>query len=116
MLVVIMNPHQFFKLLSEETRLRCLLIIAREGQLCVCELTAALEESQPKVSRHLAQLRQCGVLVDERKGQWVYYRIADNLPGWMRKVIEGLRDSNCLQQQYQDDSSRLQTMDSRPCI
>jgi ArsR family transcriptional regulator, arsenate/arsenite/antimonite-responsive transcriptional repressor len=111
-----MNPHQFFKLLSEETRLRCLLIIAREGQLCVCELTAALEESQPKVSRHLAQLRQCGVLVDERKGQWVYYRIADNLPGWMRKVIEGLRDSNCLQQQYQDDSSRLQTMDSRPCI
>ncbi len=111
-----MNPHHFFKLLSDETRLRCLLLIAREKQLCVCELTSALEESQPKISRHLAQLRQCGVLLDERHGQWVYYRVSDSLPGWMRKVIEGLRDSNCLQEQYQQDSVRLRQMTARPCI
>ncbi|MCG6336632.1 metalloregulator ArsR/SmtB family transcription factor, partial [Vibrio alginolyticus] len=78
-----MLPHQFFKLLADETRMRCLLLIAREKRLCVCELTHALQESQPKVSRHLAQLRQSGVLVDERQGQWVYYQISDQLPGWL---------------------------------
>jgi ArsR family transcriptional regulator len=102
-----MLPHQFFKLLSDETRLRCLLLIARNGSLCVCELTQALKESQPKVSRHLALMRQSGILVDTRKGQWVYYHIAADLPGWAKKIIEGLKDSNCLQQQYQADSQRL---------
>lgn len=102
-----MLPHQFFKLLSDETRLRCLLLIARKGALCVCELTEALQESQPKVSRHLAQMRQSGVLVDERRGQWVYYHIATDLPGWAQKIVDGLRDSNCLQQQYVEDTQRL---------
>lgn len=110
-----MLPHQFFKLLADETRMRCLLLIAREQRLCVCELTHALQESQPKVSRHLAQLRQCGVLIDERQGQWVYYQISDQLPGWLNKIIDGLRQSNCLQQQYGADSERLASMAERPC-
>ncbi|OEF26105.1 metalloregulator ArsR/SmtB family transcription factor [Vibrio rumoiensis] len=109
-----MLPHQFFKMLSDETRIRCLLLIAREGQLCVCELTEALQESQPKISRHLAQLRQSGVLVDERKGQWVYYGLAGDLPGWLRKVIDGLKQSQCLQKQYLNDSERLHKMTERP--
>lgn len=111
-----MLPHQFFKMLADETRMRCLLIIAREGSLCVCELTQALGESQPKVSRHLAQLRQSGVLVDERKGQWVYYQVSSDLPGWMRKVITSLKESNCLQKQYLTDSERLKSMSDRPCV
>ncbi|WP_067522746.1 metalloregulator ArsR/SmtB family transcription factor [Endozoicomonas ascidiicola] len=102
-----MLPHQFFKLLSDETRLRCLLLIARHGPLRVSELTAALEESQPKISRHLAQLRNLGVFKDERQGQSVYYAIADNIPGWSRKVIEGLAKSNCLQDNYEADIQRL---------
>lgn len=110
-----MLPHQFFKLLADETRMRCLLLIAREKRLCVCELTHALQESQPKVSRHLAQLRQSGVLVDERQGQWVYYQISDQLPGWLNKIIDGLKQSNCLQQQYGVDRQRLATMADRPC-
>ena len=59
---------QVFKCLSDETRLMLVLLIAKEQSLCVCEMTYALEESQPKVSRHLAQLRQCGLLMDQRKG------------------------------------------------
>lgn len=110
-----MLPHQFFKMLSDETRLRCLLLVAREGALCVCELTAALEESQPKISRHLALLRSSGVLVDERAGQWVYYHISSELPGWLRKVILGLKESTCLQTQYSADIERLHTMPNRPC-
>ena len=109
-----MLPHQFFKLLADETRMRCLLLIAREQRLCVCELTHALDESQPKISRHLAQLRQSGVLTDERQGQWVYYKVSDQLPGWLNKIIDGLKQSNCLQQQYSVDTQRLRDMTDRP--
>ncbi|EKO3556291.1 metalloregulator ArsR/SmtB family transcription factor [Vibrio metschnikovii] len=109
-----MLPHQFFKLLADETRVRCLLMIAREQNLCVAELTAALEESQPKISRHLALLRASGVVVDARQGQWVFYRLSDQLPGWMKKQIQGLVDSNCLRAEYQLDIDRLTAMKSRP--
>ncbi len=50
----------FFKALADETRLRSLLLILQQGELCVCELTEALALSQPKISRHLAQLRTQG--------------------------------------------------------
>ena len=46
-----MLPHQFFKLLSDETRVRCVLLIEREQCLSVGELTEALQESQPVQSR-----------------------------------------------------------------
>ncbi|MGL4381265.1 MAG: metalloregulator ArsR/SmtB family transcription factor [Vibrio sp.] len=113
-----MFPHQFFKLLSDETRVRCLLMIAREQKMCVGELTEALAESQPKISRHLALLRASGVVVDTRQGQWVFYRLSDQLPGWMKKQIQGLVESNCLKREYQADILRLSEMQSRPtcCI
>ncbi|KDM89777.1 ArsR/SmtB family transcription factor [Photobacterium galatheae] len=108
-----MLPHQFFKLLADETRVRCVRLIVKEQSLCVAELTEALQVSQPKVSRHLAVLRASGLLVDVRQGQWVFYRLADDLPGWMQKQIHGLVDSNCLEQEYQQDSERLATMKQR---
>lgn len=89
-------------------------MIAREEKVCVAELTEALNESQRKISRHLALLRASGVVVDIRQGQWVFYRISDQLPGWMRKQIQGLVESNCLKQEYQQDIQRLAEMTSRP--
>nr|WP_183908179.1 metalloregulator ArsR/SmtB family transcription factor [Simiduia aestuariiviva] len=81
------HPTHFFKLLADDTRLKSLLLICREGELCVCELTCALGESQPKISRHLAQLRQADVLLDRRQGQWVYYRINPDLATWCHAVL-----------------------------
>jgi ArsR family transcriptional regulator len=115
-MALFMLPNQFFKLLSDETRVRCLLLIVRSESLCVCELMSALNESQPKISRHLALLRQSGVLIDERKGQWVYYRLASDLPGWLVKVIDGLRNSNCIKTEYLQDEQRLESMPDRPCV
>ena len=109
-----MLPHQFFKLLADETRLRCLLLIAAQQSVCVCELTEALNENQPKVSRHLALMRQSGILADERQGQWVYYRIASDLPGWLMAIIAGLSESDCLKNQYIKDRQRLDEI-KRPC-
>jgi ArsR family transcriptional regulator len=88
------QPLQFYKCLSDETRLSCVLLISKEQELCVCELTGALEVSQPKISRHLAQLREGGLLQDRREGQWIYYKINPALPGWATEIIAiTLRDN-----------------------
>lgn len=89
-----MNPVQFYKCLADDTRLRCLLLIAREQELCVCELTEALQEIQPKISRHLAQLRENDLLLDRRQGQWVFYRINPAMPDWAKAVLSTTLDSN----------------------
>jgi ArsR family transcriptional regulator len=88
------EPLQFYKCLADETRLSCLLLIAQENELCVCELTEAIQVSQPKISRHLAQLRACGLLQDRRERQWIYYKINPSLPSWITEVITiTLRDN-----------------------
>lgn len=61
-----------FKVLSDETRIR-LLVMLYHKKLCVCELYGVLEESQPKVSKHLAKLRDMGFVKDERQEQFIYY-------------------------------------------
>lgn len=90
-----MNPVQFYKCLADETRLQLLLLLQQE-ELCVCELMAALQESQPKVSRHLANLRECGLLEDRREGQWVYYHLHPSLPTWAVEVIKNTAINNPL--------------------
>ena len=89
-----LNPIQFFKSLTDKVRLRCLMLIQYEGELCVCEMMEALQDIQPKVSRHLALLRKSGLLADRRQGQWVFYRINPNLPDWAKSVLATTTDNN----------------------
>ncbi len=81
-------PLQLFKGLSDETRLKLVLLLREKGELCVCELTLILKESQPKVSRHLALLRESGLLIDRRDGKWIHYRLSPHMPAWAAAVIE----------------------------
>lgn len=107
-----LSPSQFFRCLSDETRMNATLLIFQQKELCVCELTEALALSQPKVSRHLAQLRNCGVLSDTRRGQWVYYSLHPELPTWALNILQQALDAQmplldtCCQ--------RLKTMLDRP--
>ena len=82
-----MSPLTFFKCLSEDTRLKSMLLITQKQELCVCDLQVALDLSQPKVSRHLAELRKCGLLNDDRRGKWVYYRLNPELPDWAMETL-----------------------------
>lgn len=107
-----MNPTTVFKCLADETRVRLMLLITREEELCVCELTCALDESQPKISRHLAQLRSGGLLADRRQGQWVYYRLHPDLPDWVRSVLSAALDANL--RWLAPDAKRLDAMGDRP--
>ncbi len=107
-----MDALNLFKCLADETRLNCLLLLREQGELCVCELTTALATSQPKVSRHLAQLRECGLLDTRRDGQWIYYRIADALPDWAGELLSlTARNSPALTSPC---CQRLEAMGDRP--
>ncbi len=106
------NPLQFYKCLADDTRLKAMLLISHEEELCVCELVAALKLSQPKVSRHLAQLRQCGLLSDRKQNQWVYYSINKALPEWAKNVLTQTLTANS--SFYQNDLTRLNAMGNRP--
>ena len=83
-----MHPLNLYKCLAEDTRLKSLLLIRDKQELCVCDLQDALQLSQPKVSRHLAELRKCDLLLDERRGKWVYYRLNPSLPEWVFTVLD----------------------------
>ncbi len=109
-----MIPSLLFKCLSDNTRLRCVTLLQQEGRLCVCELTVALELSQPKISRHLAFLRQSGLLQDSREGQWVYYQIHPGLPGWAFPILENALVAVQQEPQFQQDQKRLKEMENRP--
>ncbi|CAM3465890.1 HTH-type transcriptional repressor AseR [Halomonas lysinitropha] len=107
-----LDPARLFKCLGDETRLMLTLLIRREEELCVCEMTHALQESQPKVSRHLAQLRNCGLLSDRREGQWVYYRLSDALPDWISEVL--LAAEKGQNERLSSLQVRLSNMGNRP--
>lgn len=108
------QPERLFRLLADTTRLRSVILLHVEGRLCVCELTHALEVSQPKISRHLAQLRDAGLVTDDRRGQWVHYRLADNLPDWVHHVIKASAEGAGVPWQAAHD--RLCGMTNRPSM
>ena len=66
-----------FKALSDETRLRILKLL-ESGELCVCDLFSALNMIQPRVSFHLAVLKETKLIKDRKEGRWVHYRIDDS--------------------------------------
>ncbi len=68
------NLINFFKVLSDDTRMRILALLYHK-KLCVCQICGIIEEPQPKVSKHLARLRDMGFVKDERQEQFVYYNI-----------------------------------------
>ena len=108
------DANSFFSALSNEIRLRCLMLLQLQGELCVCELTHALNLSQPMISRHLALLRSSGIVGDRRAGQWIYYQINPELDAWARQVLELTAEGNRDKAPFAEDMSALQNMPDRP--
>ncbi|MEZ9368278.1 metalloregulator ArsR/SmtB family transcription factor [Shewanella sp. 10N.286.51.B2] len=90
-----LEPSAFYKCLTDDIRLKTLMLTHYHGELCVCELMQALEEdSQPKVSRNLAVLKKANIISDRKHGQWVFYRINAELPLWAKSVIAQTTENN----------------------
>lgn len=109
-----MKQTETFRLLGDETRVRALALIAHEGELCVCELVTALGLSQPKVSRHLAALRDAGLLVPRRDAQWIFHAINPGLPDWQQRAIAAALDGIGGEPVLEQDRARLSNMNKRP--
>lgn len=88
------DPSSFFKLMSDPLRLKILMLLEDEQDLTVTDLKNALNESQPKVSRHLALLRDTTFLKDTRHGLWIHYRLSPSLPMWIKHLLQIVRVGN----------------------
>ncbi|MFT5808939.1 MAG: ArsR family transcriptional regulator [Moritella dasanensis] len=107
-----MQPVQLFKTLSDDSRLRIIMLIDQEKELCVCELISALTASQPSISRNLAQLRKAELLVIRKYKQWVFYAINPELAPWIKSIIAlSAKQNDSL---IGADIQRLNDMGNRP--
>lgn len=70
---------QLLAALADPTRLEIMRELAGSSEVCACDFTSCCDVSQPTVSHHLRVLREVGAVVSERRGSWVFYRIAPNL-------------------------------------
>ncbi|ARK31577.1 HTH-type transcriptional repressor AseR [Halalkalibacter krulwichiae] len=71
------NAAKVLKLLGDKTRLAMIAMLA-EDECCVCEFVELFQMSQPSVSQHLRKLRDVGLVEENRKGQWIFYRLNQN--------------------------------------
>jgi ArsR family transcriptional regulator, arsenate/arsenite/antimonite-responsive transcriptional repressor / arsenate reductase (thioredoxin) len=107
------DPISFYKCLSDDIRLKTLMLSHYLGELCVCELMVALDEpSQPKVSRNLAVLKKAQVISDRKHGQWVFYRINPHLPQWAKAVLAQTTENNIAR--IETEVKRVSHMANRP--
>lgn len=82
---------RLFKALADETRLRVLKALMH-GEFCVCELVDALEVEQSNLSRHLAVLKNAGLVSDRKDGLWVYYTVAKDAKALVKRLLATFGD------------------------
>lgn len=110
---IALDPISFYKSLTDDIRLKALMLTHYHGELCVCELMAALdEESQPKLSRNLAVLKKSDIITGRKHGQWVFYRVNPQLPQWAKTVIAQTTRHNL--PLIHDSINLLKSMTNRP--
>jgi ArsR family transcriptional regulator, arsenate/arsenite/antimonite-responsive transcriptional repressor len=103
---------QLYKALSEEMRLRILMLLTH-GELCVCDLMAIFDEPQSKISRHLAYLKNSGLLGSRRVGTWMHYFLKETLDDVARAQI-GFMSHHLAQLQWaKQDRTKMEEVKSQ---
>ena len=106
-----MSPDLNF--LADATRRTILALLAVEGELCVCELEAALDLIQPVVSRQLAVLREAGWVEGRRDGRRMFYRLG-SMPVWAGFIVRGYVEGGVPMDVLVESRARLHAFDGRP--
>ena len=101
------TPENLTRATAHSTRLRILMLLTDESERCVCNLTAALELPQPKISRHLAIWRETGMLLDRRAGQWIHYRLHPDISAWALDALKAIARGCIGKAPFEDDRQRL---------
>jgi ArsR family transcriptional regulator len=79
---------QVFAALSDPVRLRLLSLVAQAGEICSCDLQDPLGKAQPTISHHTKVLAEAGLLVGEKRGRWVWWRIVPDRMAAVRSALE----------------------------
>jgi DNA-binding transcriptional ArsR family regulator len=88
---------QLLAALADPTRMEIMRELAGSPEVCACDFTSCCDVSQPTVSHHLRVLRDAGAVTSERRGNWVFYRIAPNLQERFAGIAQGLVPGGLIQ-------------------
>ncbi|MEM1435346.1 MAG: metalloregulator ArsR/SmtB family transcription factor [Pseudomonadota bacterium] len=95
-----------FATLGNETRLRCLYLVATLEEACVCEVVEALGVSQPTASKALIALKNIGLLKDRRDANWIYYSLDEAMSPWQAAVVDATIRDLAAEGAYVSDETR----------
>ena len=109
------SMQTFFIALADRTRRRILNLI-REQEICVCFFTEVLDISQPKISRHLAYLRNTELVTARRDGKWMYYRITQPEDFYARQILQDTLEWLASQERMQKDYDKLTLVCASPNV
>jgi ArsR family transcriptional regulator, arsenate/arsenite/antimonite-responsive transcriptional repressor len=96
-----------FRALADETRLRILALL-RGGEVCVCHIQGGLQLPQPTISRHLAYLRNTGLVEARREGVWMHYRLSATLSPVIETVLRATLHALTHAASTERDMARMQ--------
>ena len=99
----------YFKLLADPTRLRLAILLAAAGETCVCRLSAALDEPEYKISRHLGILRHADMVQARREGTWMHYQLTPPATPLQARLRDCLRDCFANHPDAMADRQRFET-------
>ncbi|HRJ31083.1 MAG TPA: metalloregulator ArsR/SmtB family transcription factor [Cyclobacteriaceae bacterium] len=97
---------QIFKACADESRLRILHLIFRNGEMCISDLEHILGFTQAKTSRHLIYLKNAGILSFRRYNHWVFYQVKDEVYEIVNQIFQFLHKD----QQLQHDQTLFKTL------
>ena len=83
--------------LADPTRLAIVRELAASNETCACDFTASCDVGQPTVSHHLRVLREAGVVTSERRGQWIYYRLAPDVAVRLASIARSMIPGGLIQ-------------------
>ncbi|MEO8205435.1 MAG: metalloregulator ArsR/SmtB family transcription factor [Chthoniobacterales bacterium] len=104
-----MDIRAYHQLLSEEIRLRIVNLLL-EGPLCVCHFQELLDQSQVKISKHLAILRQKGLVEAHREANWMIYDLLKKRDRWLKKNLKALKQSRSDEKFLKEDLERREKL------
>lgn len=107
------NIKRFFQALGDNTRLRLLNLMGNQ-EICVCYFVEILGQPQPKISRHLAYLRNAGIVEARREGKWMHYRIVMPANEGAAKVLREILDWLEKEKMTQADRRKLTKVSCAP--
>ena len=109
------NLETLFSALADRTRLRLINLLG-DSEVCVCFLVEILKTSQPKISRHLAYLRQARVVVARREGKWMHYRLSEPPDEHAADIFREVRASLTEHPEFQRDREKLEKVCCAPTL